>query len=62
MLFVAILKGTIKLTSFSAYLSLVLGRVTYNFELIFYPITLLKLVLSCRNSTIEFLDHLCILS
>ena len=58
MLFVAIIKGDVSLISLSAHLSFVYRRDTDFFELILYPATLLKVLISCRSSLVEFLASL----
>ena len=55
MLFVAIVKGVDSLISSQALLSSVYRRVTDFFELILYPATLLKVLMSCRSFLVEFL-------
>ena len=57
-LFVAIMKSDISLTSFSAYLL----KATDLPELILYPASLLTLLIRCRSSLVNFLGHLSILS
>ena len=53
-LFVAILKGVISLTSFSACLFFEYKKTSDLLELILKPATLLKLFISCRSSLVEF--------
>ena len=58
MLFVAIVKGEVSLISFSVSFSFVYRRATdIFFGLILYPVTLLKVFISCRSSLVEGFGH-----
>jgi hypothetical protein len=57
-LFVTIVKGVIFLIYFVACLFFEYRKATDLFELILYPKTLLKLILSCRSSLVECLEPL----
>ena len=58
MLFVAIVKGEVSLISLPASLSFVYRRATDVLELILYPATVLKELIICRSSLVEFLGSL----
>ena len=58
MLFVSIVKGDVSLISLSVSLFFVYRRATDFFELILYPATVLKVLISCRSSLVEFLGSL----
>jgi len=51
-LFVTIVKDVISLTPFSAHLFFEYRKITDLFKLLLYPVTLLKLCISCRNSLV----------
>jgi hypothetical protein len=54
-LFEAIMKDVLSLISFSVCLSFVHRRVTGFWNSILYPVTFLKVFISCRNFLVEFL-------
>ena len=58
LLFVTTVKGNASLISLSTYLSCVQRKATDSFELILYPDTLLKLLISFWISLVEFLGSL----
>ena len=57
-LFVTIVRGVVSLITFSAYLSFAYKKATDFFEYILYTATLLKLLISCRSSLVEFFGSL----
>lgn len=55
LLFVATVKGDVSLISFSVLLLFVYKRATDLFVVILYPGILLKVIISCKNSLVDFL-------
>jgi hypothetical protein len=56
-----IVKCAVPLISFSFQLSFEQRKATDLFELILYPVTLLKLIIRFRSSMMEFCGHLSII-